>query len=254
MRKIAILVFLATVLISMNAFASEKLRFAAVENVPPFTFEENGEIKGISIEIFKEIRKRMGFRSSIRALPFKRLLFYLKSGRLDGAIQIYYKKSREEFLIYSEVPGYWSAHHVFIRRGDDGRFPTQTLQDLFGKRVAKEKGFFVTEEFQKAVDQGKITLDEAQNTKLNLTKLVNGRMDCYVSNYHIALYNIGKFGFQNKIVPLTKPLAPKKGTFMAISKKAERIPNKAEFMAEFSRVLKEIHSDGTLESIQNKYR
>ena len=96
-------------------------------------------------------------------------------------------------------------------------------------------------------------MDEAQNAELNLSKLLSGRMDCYVSNYHIALYNIRKLGYQGQIVPLSEPLAPKKGTFMAISKKSKNIPNKEEFMKKFSATLREIHSDGTLERITNKY-
>ena len=254
MKKQALFLLLSMLLVcSSSVFAAEKQKWAAVEKVPPFTIEEDGKVTGMAIEIFQEVSRRMGFEADIRALPFKRLLHYLKNGTLDGAIQIYYNPEREKFIIYSEVPGYWQAHYVFVKKGNEDKFPTKTLEDLYGKRVAKERGFFVTQEFQKAVEEGKIIVDEAQNAQLNLSKLISGRMDCYVSNYHIALYNIRKLGFQGQIVPLSEPLAPKKGTFMAISKKSKNIPNKEEFMKEFSATLKEIHTDGTLERITNKY-
>ena len=86
-----------------------------------------------------------------------------------------------------------------------------------------------------------------------MKKLLMGRTDAYVSNYHIALYNIKKFGFTGQIVPLSEPLAPKKGTFMAISKQSKNIPNVEEFAKRFSETLKEIHTDGTLEKITAKY-
>jgi polar amino acid transport system substrate-binding protein len=252
--KKSLLLLLLMMMFSPSSFAAEKLKFAAVEKVPPFTIEEDGKVTGVAIEIFKEVEKRMGFEAdTIHALPFKRLWHYMVNGTLDGAIQIYYSKPREEFIVYSEVPGYWSAHYVFVKKGNEGKFPTNTLKDLYGKRVAKETGFFVTEEFNKAVQEGKIIVDEAQNTELNLSKLVSGRMDCYVSNYHVALYNIRKLGFHGQIVPLAEPLAPKKGTFMAISKNGKNIPNKEEFMKKFNATLKEIHTDGTLEKITDKY-
>jgi hypothetical protein len=40
---------------------------------------------------------------------------------------------------------------------------------------------------------------------------------------------------------------------MAISKKGKNIPNKEEFMKIFSATLREIHSDGTLTKITDRY-
>lgn len=258
MKKLTVIligIMVGIMLVATNGFADTKLKFAAVENVPPFTLPDDGsgEVKGMAIDIFKEIAKRMGFEAEISALPFKRLWLYLQQGELDGAIQIYYKKEREKFIIYTEVPGYWAAHYIFVKKGNQGKFKSGKVEALYGKTVGKERGFFVTKEFEQAVNEGKITVDEAQNTELNLKKLLMGRTDAYVSNYYLALYNIKKYGFSGQIVPLSEPLAPKKGTFMAISKQSKNIPDIPEFAKKFSDTLKKIHTDGTLEKITANY-
>jgi polar amino acid transport system substrate-binding protein len=258
MKKLAVIsigIMVGIMLVATNGFAEEKLKFAAVENVPPFTLPDDGSgvVKGMAIDIFKEVAKRMGFEAEISALPFKRLWLYLQQGELDGAIQIYYNPDRLKYIIYSDPPGYYVAHYIFVKKGNEGKFKSGTVEALYGKTVAKERGFFVTKEFEQAVNDGKITVDEAQNTELNLKKLLMGRTDAYVSNYHIALYNIKKYGFQGQIVPLSEPLTPKKGTFMAISKQSKNIPDVEEFAKRFSATLKEIHTDGTLEKITANY-
>ena len=252
---ISICMVVGIMLLATNCFAEKKLKFAAVENVPPFTLpaDGSGEVKGMAIDIFKEVAKRMGFEAEISELPFKRLWLYLQQGELDGTIQIYYNPDRLKYIIYSDPAGYYVAHYIFVKKGNEGKFKSGKVEALYGKTVAKERGFHVNKEFAQAVEAGKITIDEAQNTELNLKKLLMGRTDAYVSNYHIALYNIKKYGFLGQIVPLSEPLAPKKGTFMAISKKAKNIPDVQEFAKRFNATLKEIHSDGTLDRITAKY-
>jgi len=252
MKKSVLLIALLT-LIWTPAVFGETLELAGVENVSPLIFQENGQMKGLDYDIWMELSKRLGVQANIQLLPFKRLWSNLQTGELDGTLQIYYNADRENEIIYSKTPMHWSAHYVIVRKADLPKFKGGTLDDLYGKTVGKNAGFFVTKEFEEAVKAGKITVDEQTSSELNLKKLVAGRIDCYVSNLHSAIWAAKQLGIQDQIAPLGQPFAEKKGTFFAISKKSKNIADKEGFMAKVDAELAKMHADGTVDRIWEKY-
>jgi polar amino acid transport system substrate-binding protein len=240
-------------LIWAPASFGETLQLAGVENVSPLIFEENGQMKGLDYDIWMELSKRLGVQANIQLLPFKRLWSNLQTGELDGTLQIYYNADRENEIIYSKTPMHWSAHYIIVRKEDLPKYTTGTLEGLYGKTVGKNAGFFVTKEFEEAVKAGKITVDEQVSSELNLKKLVAGRIDCYVSNLHSAMWAAKQLGIQDKIAPLPQPFAEKKGTFFAVSKKSKNIADKEGFMAKVNDELAKMHADGTVDRLSEKY-
>lgn len=238
-------------LASSYVLAAEEINFVAIENIVPFSYEEGGQIKGIDYEFFMEISKRVGFTPKATLAPFKRTLHLLETGTTDGSFQIYYKKEREEFLIYSEIPMHYSNVMVYVKKDDD--FIFNKIEDLYGKKVGIQSGFFISPEFQKAVDEKKIVVDEARECEMNLKKLVSGRIDCFISSSQLAMFFINTLGFQEKIKELPTLLVSTKGTYLALSKNGKNIKDKSEFIKKINAAMKEITEDGTYEKIENKY-
>ncbi len=235
----------------LTAFADEEISFVAVENIIPFSYEENGQIQGIDYEFILEISKRVGFNPKIMLVPFKRGLHLLENGTADGSFQIYYKKERESFLIYSDIPMHYSNVSIYVRNDDN--FIFNKIEDLYGKKVGIQSGFFISPEFQKAVDEQKIVVDEAKECEMNLKKLVVGRIDCFISSSQIAMFYINNLGFQEKIKSLPTLVVPEKGTYLALSKNGKNIKDKHDFIKKINVAMKEIIEDGTYDKIQNKY-
>lgn len=252
MKKAVLIIALLTLIAAPAAFG-ETLQLAGVENVSPLIYQENGQMKGLDYDIWMELSKRLGVQANIQLLPFKRLWSYLQSGELDGTLQIYYNAERENEIIYSKTPMHWSAHYILVRKEDLAKYKAGTLEELFGKTVGKNAGFFVTKEFEEAVKTGKITVDEQASSELNLKKLAAGRIDCYVSNLHSAMWAIKQLGLQDQIVPLAQPFAEKKGTFFAVSMKSKNIADKKGFMAKIDEELAKMHADGTIDRLWEKY-
>ncbi len=236
---------------SLSAFADEEISFIAVENIVPFSYEEEGKIKGIDYEFILEISKRVGFNPKIMLLPFKRGLHLLETGEVDGSFQIYYKEDRESFLIYSEIPIHYSNVSIYVKKDDN--FIFNKIEDLYGKKVGIQSGFFISPEFQKAVDEQKIVVDEAKECEMNLKKLAAGRIDCFISSPQIAMFYINNLGFQEKIKSLPNFVVPEKGTYLALSKNGKNIKDKDDFIKKINAAMKEIIADGTYDKIQNKY-
>ena len=252
MKKSIIIIGLLAVLLAPNCYA-DTLKLAGVQNVEPLIFKEGGKLTGFDYDIWTELSKRLGVQADINLLPFKRLWNNLQLGELDGTLQIYYKQSREADIIYSKTPMHWSAHYIFVRKDDLPNYSVSTIEALYGKTVGRNAGFFVTKEFDAAVKAGKIKLDEQPSSELNLKKLAAGRIDCYVSNLHSAMYAAKKIGLQDKIVPLPEAFAPKKGTFFALSKNGKNVADKEAFMKKINAELEKMHADGTIDRMWSKY-
>jgi len=238
---------------SVPCVFANTLKLAGVENVSPLIYEENGQVKGFDYDIWMELSKRLGVKADIQVLPFKRLYAYLQTGELDGTLQIYYNAERENEIIYSKIPMHWSAHHIFVRKEDLSKFGSGNIASMYGKTVGKNAGFFVTKEFEEAVKEGKIKVDEQVSSELNLRKLAAGRIDCYVGNLHTGLFAAKQIGLLDQIAAMPEPFAEKKGTFFALSRKSKNVADQEGFMAKINEELTRMHADGTIDRMWEKY-
>lgn len=226
------------------------LQIVGIPDTVPWSYEENGVIKGVDYEFLQEIARRAGFKVSFKFIPFKRALQYLMSGNCDGILQIYYKKDREVFLHYPQEPIHFTEYKVFVKK--DNLFEFNTINDLTGKKIGKNAGFAISPEFDKAVKEGKLNVQEAATWQMNLKKLHIGRIDAFVSNYATAMHEIKKSGLANELIDLPRPILTKK-VYLAFSKKGKNIPDKDFFFKRIDTVMREIKTDGTLSKIRKNY-
>ncbi|MBU1171962.1 MAG: transporter substrate-binding domain-containing protein [Proteobacteria bacterium] len=238
-------------MISSTCFASDELYFAGLDDAAPFSYEENGVIKGYDYDIFMEMMQRAGYTVKVELLPFKRSWHYLINGAVDGTFMIYYKEERKAHLLYCETPIHVATYHLFVKKGHE--FPFNGVNDLYGKKVANQSGFFVSNEFDQAVKNKKIILEEALSCDMNLKKLMSGRVDCYISSARLIRPNILELGIQHDIVQLPVPVLPNKGLYIALSLTADRIKDKAAFVRMLGLIRQTMDKDGTMDKINAKY-
>ena len=236
-----------------KTYGERMIEFGAIENIPPYSYMENEEIKGIDYQIYLEIVKRSGMKTNLRLYPFKRILEHLQNGKLDVALQLYYNPDRENFIVYSNPPARWSSHYIFVRADRLSEFSGFDIKALYGKRVGKDMGYFISSEFMDGAKNNMFIVDEAMNTTANIQKLFLGRIDCYVSAYHFAMATINMLGLKGKIIHLSNPIIPKKGIYLAVSKKALNIDDKELFIKKINEILQSMHDDGTIAGIENPY-
>ncbi len=252
-KKVLLYFIIATLFLSSMGFAQETIKFGLIKDVPPYSYETNGRIEGIDYEVFQELQKRIGFKSELKLFPFKRLWEYVQKGQLDVILQIYFVPARKEHLIYTTSPIRWSAHYIFVRKDKKKEYIRSDLMALYGKTVGKDRGYFVSKAFDQAAEENHFVVDEAGTTVANIRKLARGRIDCFVSAYHVAMATAKKLGLQDEIVKLDEPIIPRKGVFMAVSKKGKRIVDKQGFIDQVSVELEKMHQDGTMKRIEDMF-
>jgi polar amino acid transport system substrate-binding protein len=254
-KRIFALVFIAVFTIPgfrLVGLAEEPLHFGGVSDIAPMAYMEEGVIKGYFPDIFSEIAHRAGFRAKIDLFSFKRANLYLKEGEIDGMISIFYKKEREDYLVYCKSPLLVSRTLVFVKKNK--AFPYKSIKDLYGKIVGMPSGWMVgNSEINQAVKDGKIYADEATRYDQNLKKLMSDRIDCFIGTEHLAWYHAHQLGIAENIMTTGDQIS-EINTYIAISKKSRKIANPAQFMTQINAAIDSVITDGTQEEFLKKYK
>jgi polar amino acid transport system substrate-binding protein len=215
---------------------------------PPLEYEEHGVIKGIAVDLVKEVFKRMQQPITVKLYPFARSLNMLKTGEADAIFAIVKKPERELFLNYPNEILIDQTAMLFIRKDApihfDGDFRLLSAY-TFGILRAATYG----PQWEEAVNTGIINkIEEVDDYRQNVFKLVNNRVDIMIGPRLSLLYVIKELGYQDAVQELSPPIeiVP---TYLAFSK--TRVA--PEISEQFARILKDLKDDGTYDKIIQAY-
>ena len=109
---------------------------------PPFNFAEHGRPKGFSIDYMRLLAEKIGLQIEFVTGPtWDAFLGMMKTGELDVMLNIAKTTEREAYLAYT--PEYVTLTQTLYTRDD---FPlVRSIEDLYGKRIAVPKGFYIAE-------------------------------------------------------------------------------------------------------------
>ncbi|MBF0211561.1 MAG: transporter substrate-binding domain-containing protein, partial [Desulfamplus sp.] len=138
----------------------------------PFNFNEKGVPKGFSIDYMTLLAQKTGLEIKfINGPSWDQFLDMIKQGELDVMLNIAKSPEREEFLQYT--PSYVSMIQMLYTRAD---FPTvSSIKELYGKKFAVPKGFFLQEVLQKNHPQ--IEIVEVPDTSASIRAVSVGKAD-----------------------------------------------------------------------------
>jgi len=245
-KLIVVVLVLIGSLFSTQSFADEILKLAILD-FPPYEFKKGPEIDGISVQIVKEVFKRMNQPISIELLPWSRALLYLEEGKIDGLFEILKKPEREKFADYSKVVLMDENASLFVIKDSniifDGDF--NKLKDYtFGVR----QDFSYGHKFDQAVKDNVINKIIKKVEMESLLHLLNrGRIDILIGDkYGIPyLYSQMESSIKYKDIKRLSPDVEFTPSYMAFSKKR----NLAKTRDNFDKFLSEMKKDGTYSKI-----
>lgn len=232
------------------ALAEDRIKIIG-EDVFPYSFTENGNKKGIDYDLIMEANKRMQIKADITFSPWKRMITTVEEGGYDAGFSVFYKKEREVFGIYAKTPLHYSKYSIFVKKGSEFKF--ESIKDLHGKTVGNIRGYKLNEEFDRAVSEGKIIVEEANEIAQNAKKLEAGRIDCVLGHHDLMLYTLKKLNLSDHIVPLPIPVEERKSAYLIFSRNGKNIADKNAFVNKYNTVLEEMMRDGTYQKINDKY-
>ncbi len=230
-------------------FAGE-LRVATFD-YPPFQYKENGQIKGIAVDIVKEMFKRLNQPIKIDFYPFQRALKNLETGETDVIFTFYHKKDREAFADYSKEPLVDQTISLFVHEDSPITFDGD-LSKLNQYKFGLVR-FSYGSTFDAAVDKHLITkIEHVSKMDLNMKKFLRRRFDILPSDRWVAYYYYSKVNPERNAPVKLKELKPPVQSFpayMGFSKANNLSPLRDKADA----VLKEMKEDGTYQRIIDGY-
>ncbi|MCP4345611.1 MAG: amino acid ABC transporter substrate-binding protein [Desulfobacterales bacterium] len=224
----------------------------STKDFPPFNYPRNGKVVGIDIDTIHEIGKRINVKIRMKYVPWKRLLLMLEHGDADAGFALFYTEKRAKYALYAFAePMHYSTYNLFVRKGYEFEF--NGLKDLYDKKVGIARAFSISNEFDKAVKDGKIKIEEVNTSEQNLGKLMLNRVDVIVGNEIVTMYNANILNIRDQLSKLPMPIKKRGKAYLALSKASKNIKNKAELLEKINHAFKAVNADGTYQKIVDKY-
>lgn len=209
-------------------------------NDAPFSYTdvESKKLKGVDIEILKEICKRLGIPDlQMKVTDFSNLLVELNNKNVDMvADAMYVKDERLQIAAFTDK-WYQEGEAVVIPESST----IKSKEDLKGKKIGAQPGTTFYETAQKWLNEGKIGGLEAYDNQATLMTAVNtGKVEAVVTDGIVAGYTLSSDS-SLKLKLLSPYEAEASGQIGA----AVRFEDKA-FLEEVNSALNEMKADGTL--------
>jgi polar amino acid transport system substrate-binding protein len=237
--------FLATCLLALCGPAAAQGLRLVTGNYPPYEYEEDGQPKGMVVEIVQEAFRRAGHAVSIEVMPWARALQEAQSGRADGIFAAVKTPERERQLAYTREPLVPLVVSLFVRKDSGIRYDGR-LQPLAHYRFGVVNRFSNGPRFDGAMAAGVLPLVEAANgTESNIRKLMAGRIDVMVNNRYGAHYFLRRLGLDDQVAELQPPLDASP-SYLAFSRARDDL---AALREAFDRALAAMKADGSFQRI-----
>lgn len=215
----------------------------------PFSYEENGVMKGILVDALDEaLQKRMGLAIIHKGYPWVRAQEMVRNGEADGYVTIptkerlMYTNASEKSVISSRMTLFAFKKSPLL----DKLRKIKTVSELTDFRI----GVYLGHGWAKQHLEGNgIHVYWAPNIDNVFLMLLNDRIDATVEIEAVMLYMIKKAGYQNDIIEVPVKLDIS-SWHLCVGKNS----GYNDILPKFDKVIEEMRRDGTLEAIYKKYR
>jgi len=239
-------VFCILIFIFTTSLFAESLRLVTFE-YPPYEYTQNGEVKGIAIDIIKFIFKEMNQPITIEVITWQKAIYNIKEGHSDAIFTFYKNSEREKLLDYSEVLIPQSIS-LFVRKNSPITY-NGNLNELSRLKIGVVKKVSYGKLFDDAMKNNVFKRTTSVNlVEHNFQKLFNRRVDVVPSNKYVGLYILKKLGKSDEVKELPNILETV-SSHIAFSKKRKL----SSLRDKFDVILRRIKTDGTYIEIIESY-
>lgn len=214
------------------------------EEYPPYEFIEDGEVKGINIDLIREAFRRMGLIPFFEPRPWKRALLELKEGNILALSSGFKTPEREEFAFYPKEG--LAMEEVAVLSRAASPVPVKSLEDLHGLVIGIRTDYSYGDEFDSMRDLHKT---RAVSNRQLLMMLLAKRVDVIIANKAVITYIAKKMGRSHEL--RTEYEINREPLYLFFSRaRGER----GRLLAEkFGQAIHEMKLDGTFQKIEAQY-
>jgi len=244
MKKLCLSVVL--ILITISAFAQEVK--IVTENYPPYNYEENGKVKGVSTEIVRAVLKEMGLNIKITVYPWART--YRLALEEPNTLIYSIARTPEREHKFKWVGVIAPADQVLLSLKERTDIKLNNLDDTRKYKIGTVRDDIIEHHLlSNGFKVGK-NIDRCNNYNSNIKKLLRKRMDLCAIGKLVGYNILRKIGHEpgDTVKQVYRFDVPSKGVNMAFQKDTpDEVVNK------FRRGLEKIKENKTYDKILSKY-
>ena len=226
-----------------SAASARKTVFLATTQWEPYV-GQNLKNTGFVSEIIAEAFKRVGYGVETAFMPPKRVMKQVETGEYVAGYPAYYSAKRTKRFYYSD-PIAHSAVGFYKRK--DVEIPYKELRDLAPFKIGVCLGFAYPHAFETA---DYLQKEVAKNEILNLRKLIEKRIDLFITDRTVARAAISTVVPRGKdALEFMGPPLEIRSLHLILGKHRE---NK-RILKDFNRGLQMMIEDGTMERILKEH-
>ena len=253
MKKFSLLLAILPFLVACGNQATPKetssqktIVVATAGDVPPFDYEDKGNLTGFDIEVLKAVDEKLsGYEIQFQRTAWESIFPGLDSGHYQAAANnLSYTKERAEKYLYS-LP---ISNNPLVLVSNK-KNPLTSLDQIAGKTTQEDTGTsnaqFINNWNQEHTDNPATIDFSGEDIGKRILDLSNGEFDFLVFDKVSVQKIIKDRGLDLSVVDL--PSADSPNNYIVFSS------DQKEFKEKFDKALKELYQDGTLEKLSNTY-
>ncbi|WP_047986559.1 transporter substrate-binding domain-containing protein [Ornithinibacillus californiensis] len=163
---------------------------------PPFEFQEDGEMKGIDIDLIHAIAEDQGFEVQIEAMDFSGIIPAMQAGELDigmGGMSI--TEDRKETVDFSDP--YFESGLSLVVASDNTEI--SSVDDLEGKTIAVKNGTTGANFANENKEAYGYEVIQVKDSTSMFQEVANGNADALLEDYPVIMYAIAKSDLELKV-------------------------------------------------------
>jgi len=211
---------------------------------PPYIYQEGEQIKGVAVDLVREVARRNDLKIDIQILPWPRSLSAVKMGTADGIFTIFKTQERLRFLDYVDEVLITQKVSLYMRNEGPSLMRDEVTQ-IKGLHVGLRRAVNYGQWFSQAIENNTWdNISYANGDEALLHKLVSNRVDLVPMNSNVAHFHMKRLGYTGYIREVSPPIE-QVDSFIAFSKKT----NTTRSRQIFSSSLREMRRDGSYHKI-----
>jgi polar amino acid transport system substrate-binding protein len=232
----------------LNQEESKTILTVAIEKVGyfPYNYEENGQIKGFTIDVLDYIEANSKYDFEFIILPWPRALYLVAEGKVDLILTLFRNSKREEIYHFIEPYYGYEVNQLFTLVANEFEFNGQ-LQKLAPYSIGTKREFSYGQVFDQA---NYLTKLPAPTEEVLLKQLLTKRIDIAISNPYVFNKLILKNKVSTKIKSL-KPYVAKTPVYLGLTKGRE---DSQEIKKTIGQLIKKFKSSPHYQKLLVKYK
>ncbi len=242
-----ILLLFIFLMLPFSLLAQQPMKLVYYSNYPPFSWIEDGQMKGILIDVLTEaIQNRMNIPVTHEGYPWARAQYMVKTNKADAFATVPTEERRSYTEISSE-PVIQITFTIFLSKNSkmiDDLKKVENVSELadfchvqyigsgWAKQNLKDMDVYWTPVLEKA-----------------LLLIAENRFDVFIDTSQVIRFNIKKLGYQDRIIELPN-IIDSNSFNLCIGKDSPFV----NILPEFNKTIIEMREDGSLQEIYNRYK